>query len=185
MQTLRLERPIPYTGAELRSHWCQEQSGVYGDILVAFEGPCQVPTENLVDREDAAAGSIIRAKRMLHFIAEHFGWSLREMVLAQRLLVCQAFEVLRELGDCPHLRRMGDDLHIGDAKLSVSIATVSPVSGLIHFGLNIDASGSPVKAATLAEAGVLPRTFAEALLDRYRSEYASVDHARVKVRPVF
>ena len=40
--------------------------------------------------------------------------------------------------------RKGDDLFLGEGKLSVSIATASPVSTLIHLGVNEDASGAPV-----------------------------------------
>ena len=40
----------------------------------------------------------------------------------------------------------GDDLYVGDRKLSISIAAPSPTSALIHFALNIDPTGAPVRA---------------------------------------
>lgn len=183
MKTPYLHERITYTGRELRPLWCREQAGVAGDALVAFLGPCEVSTEHLVDSEDALAGDFIRAGLMLHFIGEHFGWTLREMILAQRLLVSLTADRLNE-GRPAMVARRGDDLYIGEGKLSVSIATVSPVSGLLHFGLNVDASGAPVRAATLSDAGAEPEALAAAVLEDYAREMAGVETARTKVRPV-
>ncbi len=184
IHTVRLSKDVVYTGLELRPLWCQSMTGLYGDILLSFEGPCDVPTQHLVDQEDALAGSCIRAARMLHFIAEHFSWSLREGVLAQRLLVAITAEVLCQTGNGLPLLRKGDDLFVNERKLSVSIATVSPVSALIHFALNIDATGSPVPAAELGDLGVAPEELAKAVLSRYADEITSIERARTKVRPV-
>jgi uncharacterized protein len=82
------------------------------------------------------------------------------------------------------LRRSGDDLFVGDHKLSVSIATVSPVSTLIHLGINIDPAGAPVAAVGLDDLGIEPTRFAKDLLLGFVSETGSVQNARCKVRPV-
>ena len=42
----------------------------------------------------------------------------------------------------------GDDIFIGDAKLSVSIATASISSMKIHFALNITTKGTPIDVQT-------------------------------------
>ncbi|MBI3542345.1 MAG: DUF366 family protein [Deltaproteobacteria bacterium] len=104
----------------------------------------------------------------------------------QRLFMVWAERILRDAG--LSVARSGDDLFIdGDAKLSVSIATASPVSVLIHWGLNIDPSGAPVKAAGLERLGwknaeVL--AFAKKLLTHYIEELEEIRVAQCKVRPV-
>lgn len=177
-------REIPYTGAELRSHWIMHTCGLRGDAIVAFQGPCDVPLDHMVDLVDVAAGDSIRAASMLHFIVEHFGLPLSEAVLRQRLLVAQAGDVLRSVNGMEALRRHGDDLFLDGRKLSVSIATLSPVSALIHLGINVDPTGAPVVAVGLAEFGVQPADFAERLMAAYTTELAEIREACCKVRPV-
>jgi len=173
---------IRYTGAELRSLWIYRTFGVEGDAFVWFEGPCHVDGERLVDQVDAATGDSIKAARMLHFIVEHFDGDLNHAVLRQRLLVCFAAELLAR--DVPSFRRVGDDLFSGTRKLSVSIATVSPVSTLIHFALNIDPTGAPVEACGLEEFGVDPHVFAQRLAAAYCAEADRMEKARCTVRSV-
>lgn len=177
-------REIPYTGTELRSHWIMDTCGLRGDAIVAFQGPCDVPLDHMVDLVDVAAGESIRSALMLHFIVEHFGLSLDEAVLRQRLLVAEACDVLRSVNGMENLRRHGDDLYLDGRKLSVSIATVSPVSALIHLGMNVDPTGAPVVAVGLAEFGVNPVDFAERLMAAYVTELSEVREACCKVRPV-
>ena len=172
---------VAYTGAELRSHWLFHRFGLQRDAAAAFLGPCEVTLEHMVDQADVAAGASIRATLMLHFIIEHFDTDLTRAVLRQRLLVCLARELLT--GDV-EVRRSGDDLFVGQRKLSVSIATASPVSTLIHFAVNVDPTGAPVPAVGLAELGVVPLPFAELLLARYAEECEGVAAARCKVRGV-
>ena len=179
------KEPLTYTGKELRPHWGLEKTGVYGSLLTAFIGPCEVPTDHLVDMEDRLAHDMIRAGSMLHVLGEFFGTTLESGVLYQRLMMVWAERLLREAGLL--VARSGDDLFFEDYKLSVSIATVSPVSVLIHWGLNIDPSGAPVKAAGLLELGwgnaeVL--AFAKKLLTHYIGELEEIRIAQCKVRPV-
>lgn len=179
------DRRLPYTGRELRSHWIRETFGRAGNAIVAFLGPCEVAAQDMVDLDDARAGDGIRAALMLHFIAEHFDTDLERAVLRQRLLVALAFETLRE-ALAPERRdalsRRGDDLFVGERKLSVSIATASPVSTLIHLGINVDPAGAPVAAVGLAELHVDPTAFARDLMEAYTGELAGVRAARCKVR---
>ncbi|MBM3501604.1 MAG: DUF366 family protein [Armatimonadetes bacterium] len=182
MKTLAVSRDLAYTGEQLRSLWIFRTFGVEGDAIAWFEGPCEVAGERLVDQVDASAGDCIRAARMTHFIAEHFGGDLDHAILRQRLLVCLAGEALRR--QIEDLRRDGDDLFVGERKLSVSIATVSPVSALIHLGVNIDPDGAPVAACGLREFGVDPARFAEGLCVAYAEEVAGMRRARCTVRSV-
>jgi len=184
MQTLYHADQLAYTGAELRSHWIMGRFGLRGDAVVAFRGPCEVGLSEMVDLEDVAAGAFIRSAEMLHFIAEHFEGDLDRMVLRQRLFICVIREALSALDGVPELRREGDDLYAGERKLSVSIATASPVSTLMHVGLNVDPAGAPVPAVGLADWGVDPERLARELLDAWAAELAGIAAARCKVRGV-
>ncbi len=182
--TALIEEPIDYTGLELRSHFIRERTGIETDGLVAFIGGCRVDGESLVDLEDREAGDFIEAEMMLHFIGEHFAVGPREMNLRLRLLVAIVRELLEGIAAVTGIERRGDDLFIGDRKLSVAIATVSPVSGLMHLGINIDPSGAPVEAVGLEELDVDPAGLARAVLERYGSECRSIERALRKVRGV-
>jgi hypothetical protein len=80
MQTLYHPNSVPYTGAELRSHWLMNTLGTRGDAIAAFVGPCEVALTEMVDLEDVAANESIRSALMLHFIAEYFDHDLERMV---------------------------------------------------------------------------------------------------------
>lgn len=181
MQTHFTTGPITYTGKELRSHWILDNFSLRGDACAGFRGPCRVDLSEMVDKADVARGVGIEAREMLHFLCEFFDPDLPKAVLRQRLLVAIAAE---QLAGITHLRRDGDDLYVGQRKLSVSIATVSPISSLIHFALNIDPAGAPVPAVGLYELGVDPEQFAHRLMAAFSEELESIDDARCKVRPV-
>jgi hypothetical protein len=183
MQVKFLTDEIEYTGEQLRSHWAYRRGEAPGDCIVAFIGPCRVGIDDLVDLADVRDGATIFSPRMLHFLVEHFDRDLEKAVLRQRLLVTIVAEQLRALG-AAGLRRSGDDLFVGEGKLSVSIATVSPVSTLIHLGLNIRGEGAPVRVSTLEELGVAPQPLAEAVMAAYVEELRTIDLARCKVRGV-
>lgn len=173
-----------YTGVELRPHFLLTELGLRGSAIGAFIGPCQVQTEHLVDWEDRLANDRIEARWMVHFIGEFFGMGLREGVFAQRLLMSLMGEVANEHLGKTALRRSGDDLFAGDRKLSVSIVTASPVSLLLHAGINIDPAGAPVAAIGLGELGVLPETWVPEVLRRFAEEWEGIHWACAKVRPV-
>jgi hypothetical protein len=184
VKTKFVEERIDYSGRELRSYWLTEVFGMVGDAVAAFAGSCRVSGKDLVDREDFALGNTVEGDHMLHFIAEIFGVGLPGIVFAQRLLCA----IARELIDCACGRavveRRGDDLYVGEGKLSVSVATVSPVSGLIHLGLNITKDGVPVEAASLDELGVEYGPLARQVLSRFAQEVDTCLDAAGKVRPV-
>lgn len=182
MRTLWIDETIAYDGSQLRAHWILQRTGLVGDALVAFRGPCAVATIEMADLADLD-GPGIAADDMVHFVWESFDPPhLLLAVHRQRLLSAQAAEVLRTLAPSAIVRRTGDDLWVGAGKLSISIATVTPVSTLIHFAVNASPGGAPVATATLAELHVEPRQFAAELLELTTAEQASIADARAKVR---
>ena len=76
---------------------------------------------------------------------------------------------------------------INGGKLSVSIATKSITSILIHTGLNILSEGAPVKAAGLqSELGITDiKEFALEVMNRYSEELQDIVLAGTKVRGVY
>lgn len=184
MNTAILATEIAYDGSQLRSGWIAEQTGVVGEAAVAFIGPCDVSFEHMVDQVDLEARARISSPRMLHFLIEHPGLDLDHITTRQRLLMAIALEILNaNLGEVV-LRREGDDLYLCERKLSVSVATVSPVSGLIHSGFNFRGEGAPVPAVGLEELAMEPQAFAERLLDAYAREVDSAREAAAKVKRV-
>ena len=185
----------PYTGVELRPHFLLQELGLRGSGIGVFAGPCHVSTEHLVDWEDRLASdpahARIESRRMLHFIGELFGMSLSEGVLTQRFLMATIADVLnqsREASAAAKLNviRRGDDLFADGRKLSVSIVTASPVSILLHAGLNIDAHGAPVPAIGLSEMGMGERLkdLVMRIEERFLEEWNDMKWACTKVRPV-
>jgi hypothetical protein len=173
-----------YDGTQLRSLWAFRTCRLQGDSIVSFIGPCQVSRVHMVDQEDVLARSRIRSRRMLHFIVEHFDDDLVRTLLRQRLLVTIAREKINHRLNGDVVQRWGDDLYDGDAKLSISIATATPVSTIIHLGINITAQGAPVKAKGIEEYGLQARELAEAIMAQYVLEIEGVAQARCKVRAV-
>jgi hypothetical protein len=159
-------------------------TGIPGDAAAAFLGPCDVKPQHMVDRVDLEAGARISSPRMLHLIIEHPGLDLDRVTLRQRLLMAIAGEIINShLGE-PLLRREGDDLYLRDRKLSVSVATTSPSSGLIHSGFNLRGQGAPVPAIGLEELALEPGQFAGQLLGAYAKEIKSARKAAEKVKRV-
>lgn len=184
MRTRLLDQEILYDGSQLRSGWIAEVAGLIGEAAVAFLGPCDVSSAHMVDRADREAGVKIASPRMVHLIVEHPGLDLAHITSRQRLLMAITLELLNaNLGE-PLLHREGDDLHLRDRKLSVSVATVSPTSGLIHSGFNCRGEGAPVAAIGLEELAFAPREFAARLLGAYAEEIDSAATAAQKVKPV-
>jgi hypothetical protein len=179
-----LQESFPYTGRELRVGWVRQKTHIDGGgAAVGWVGPCRVETEDLVDLDDAKKGSFIEAARMAHVVVEHLACTLQAAVLRQRLLVCILGEVMRERGVSPE--RHGDDLYVDGRKLTVSIAAPSRGGAcLIHLGINVDPTGSPVSSVGLDELGVPPHELLEMILEKYRVELAEAAHAEIKVRSV-
>ena len=184
MHTKLIEKEIKYIGSQLAPHWIYKNFKLQGDAIVAFIGECEVALTEMVDIEDVINNEPIYSKSMLSFITEQFNVNLVEGVFRQRLLICIIKELLEERGI--FVVRNGDDLMINGKKLSVSIATKSTTSILIHTGLNILSEGAPVKASGLtSELGITDiKEFALEVMKRYAEELEDINLASTKVRGV-
>jgi hypothetical protein len=177
---------IIYTGEQLRSHWIYEKFNLLGDAAVAFIGEADVRLDHMVDLQDVKELAPIYSTSMLHFIVEHFGITVKEAVLRQRLFICIIQDLLNKELAANSVLRDGDDLFFDGGKLSVSIATVSPLSALIHIGLNIDSKNAPVKASgLLSEMNIKNiNNLAIQCLRGYTIEHLKIESACCKVKAV-
>ena len=183
MKTKFIEEEIKYTGNELAPHWIYKKFHLQGDAIVAFCGECEVKLTEMVDIEDVINDEPIYSKKMLSFIIEHFNLGLIEGVVRQRLLICIIKEALeQELKGSFDVIRSGDDLFVNGKKLSVSIATKSLTSVLMHIGLNIDPTGAPVDAVGLDFLNISDiRGFAQNVMLKYTQEIDDIILASTKV----
>ncbi len=185
---LEEKRRITYDGSQLSSHWIFRNYRVLGDALFVFRGPCAVSGERMVDLEDVLRKGKIKSSDMLHFLVEIFEDELEKGVLWQRFLVIHLLEALQKEASEEVFHREGDDIYLvregGKKKLTVSIATKSPVSILIHLGVNIEAKGAPVPAAGLNDLKIAPFSLARKVSQNFKSEFESVKKDALKVKPV-
>lgn len=184
MKTLFIENEIKYIGSQLAPHWIYKNFKIQGDVIVAFVGECEVKLTEMVDIEDVINNEPIYSKYMLSFITEQFNVELVEGVFRQRLLVTCIKEALERRGF--FVRRNGDDLFVNDKKLSVSIATKSMTSVLIHTGLNILSDGAPIPVSGLgSDLGIEDiKEFAQEIMQKYSDEIEDIILASTKVRGV-
>lgn len=184
MKTLFIDDEIKYIGSQLAPHWIYKKFKIQGDSIVAFCGECEVKLTEMVDIEDVINNEPIYSKCMLSFITEQFNIELVEGVLRQRLLITTIKEVLESRGF--KVKRDGDDLFVNDKKLSVSIATKSLTSVLIHTGINILSQGAPIAVSGLeSDLGIKDvKEFALEVMNRYSCEIDDIILASTKVRGV-
>lgn len=184
-------RKVTYDGSQLRSLWAYSEHDVAGNSIVAFRGPCKVDADRLLDMEDRKKGEEIYSEDMAHFIVELFDSDLTRTVVVQRLFMCVIKDVIEEIKPELFVSRRGDDLYIEieseeeeDRKLSVSIATASPVSTLIHAGVNVVSINTPVPTLGIMELEIGVDDFILKVLQRFINEMKELDQARCKVRSV-
>lgn len=183
MNKLYIEERINYTGAELYPHWIYRRFNLCSDVIIAFCGETKVELDSLVDIEDVINDEPIYSKNMLNFLVEHFEIGLTEAVLRQRMLICIIKETLEDYNKV--IIRRGDDLFYEDRKLTVSIATKSLTSCLIHTGINICADGAPIEVSSLEQMGISDiKEFANKIMQRYTEEMMDIKIAVAKVRGV-
>lgn len=182
MKTKFIEQNIKYDGAQLKPLYAYTQHKVTGDSVISFVGECDVSLEHMVDAEDFIVDAKIQSQKMLHFIVEVFNQNIFTAVSLQRLLVAIAQNLLLEKNH--RLIRKGDDLYFGNKKLSVSIASVSTVSAMIHLGLNITNEGTPVETCALTDFGLDAKQFSLDLMQLFANEYVSIFEATQKVKPL-
>lgn len=186
MKTQFIEYEIKYTGSELAPHWIYKNFNLQGDAAIAFCGECEVKLTEMVDIEDVINNEPIYSLNMLSIIVEHFGIPLIEGVFRQRLLITILKELIESEFPNANIKRNGDDIFLNGKKLTVSIATKSITSVLIHVGININPEGAPVDAAGLSTDLTVTdyKKFATDLLDKYKNELDSIQNAACKVRGV-
>lgn len=184
MEKLLVDNEIKYTGSQLAPHWIYKNFQIQGDAIVAFCGECEVKLNEMVDIEDVINNEPIYSKYMLSFISEQFNINLAEGVARQRLLMCCIKEALEERGFV--IKRSGDDLFFNGKKLSVSIATKSSTSVLIHTGINILSEGAPIPVSGLkSDLGIDDiKNLATEIMKRYSVEIHDIILATTKVRGV-
>ena len=183
MKTLVLrDREIRYDGTALSPHWIYKNFDLKGDALIAFVGEADVAIDHMVDLEDVKKKAPIYSPKMLHFIGEWFHDNLDIAILTQHLFVAGIYELLWEKG-VQGLRRRGNDLYVNEGKLSVSIATKSLTSVLLHTGINIHTEGTPVPTSGLGQLEIDPFSFAETVIARFEKDAEVWKNARVKVLP--
>ena len=183
LQTKFLNSKIDYDGSQLRPLYAYMEHGILGNSIIAFKGACSIPFSHMVDGEDLREQSPIHGESMLHFIMEVFDQKLFAGVLLQRLVVGIMLEILNKKK--VRVWRSGDDLYSFDnRKLSISIATQSVQSIHIHWALNINNKGTPVKTLSLEDLKVNPQEFGKEVLRRVAVEFNSIRAATMKVRSV-
>lgn len=183
MKSLFIDKEIKYTGRELAPHWIYKNFNVCGDCIVSFVGEVDVKLDEMVDIEDVINVEPIASKKMLNFIIECFDCSLSEMVWRQRLFISIIKETLEKLDKT--VVRDGDDLFFDGKKLSVSIATKSITSTLVHTALNIVKDGAPIEVSSLTDMGIdNVQKLAQDIMDAFCKEVESIYMAKCKVRGV-
>ncbi|MBI2251763.1 MAG: DUF366 family protein [Armatimonadetes bacterium] len=183
IKTKFINKEIKYDGSQLKSHYIFKEFNILGNSLIAFIGPCEVNLDKMVDLLDVKRKEKIYSERMLHFLGEFFNLDLEKGIYLQRTLITLIKEKLEEKIK-QRIIRKGDDLFIENKKLSVSIATLSLVSTLIHIGLNISSFNTPVPTISLDDLKVNPKNFAKALFNNFKQELESIYLASCKVRGV-
>jgi hypothetical protein len=182
---------MAYDGSQLCSHWAYMEHDVQGNSVVAFRGPCRVGEKDLVDVEDRKKHQEIYSEDMTHFIIELFDSDLDRTMVIQRLFMCIIKEVIEELMPQIIVDRRGDDLYLEvegegeeDRKLSVSVATASPVSTLIHAGVNVVSRNTPVPTLGLEDMDISVDDFILKVLQNFINEMKDIDQTRSKISGV-
>lgn len=188
MKTLFVSAPSKtlkkYDGSQLRPLFSYEHFGLKGDAMLSWIAPTHVTLTHMVDYEDKIEESKICGDKMLHFMIEFFPANLSTGVMAQRLLASTIKDLIHAKVPSAKLSRKGDDIYVGNGKLSISIASVSAVSTLIHFAVNITNKGTPVKTASLEDLKIKSDSFAKEVLKAFSSEFEDVIWATQKVKPL-
>ncbi len=182
MKKLWIDKSFEYSGEQLSSLYAYLNHKVLGDSVVAWAGPCNVSLEHMVDGEDLLELAQIKSDNMLHFIIEKFEASLLFMACLQRLFAEIVITEIKKESSEAQLVRKGDDIYWGNKKLNISIATCSPSSSLLHFGINIGNEGTPVETCALSDFKIKPKDFAENVMDVLVAEVEGLVRATRKVK---
>ena len=183
MEKLFIKKEITYTGAELAPHWIYRNFNLRGDSIVCFKGKVDVGLSHMVDIEDVINNEPIKSDKMANFIIEIFNSNLKETIFRQRLFISIIKETLEDMG--VNVKRKGDDLFYNNKKLSVSIATKSTVSTLVHTGINLVSTGAPISVSSVKDMEIIDEDcLIEEIMKRFCLEMEDIEFAKVKVRGV-
>lgn len=137
-----IEKKFAYDGSQINPSWAFKTFGVKGSSIITWRGAMNITPNNMKDFADV--GLEIKGNEMVHFMSEFFDIqpaNIRMAYMRQRLLVLIFKEELAKMA--VKSTRDGDDIFVDDAKLTVSIASVSISSMKIHFAFNIKDEGTP------------------------------------------
>ena len=183
MKALFINKKQKYTGEQLCSLYAYLNHGLLGDSIISWVGACDVTLEHMVDGEDLLEKAKIQSDEMLHFIVEKFDAPLIFMACLQRLFAeIVISEIRSQSKEGANLKRKGDDIYWGSKKLNISIATCSPSSSLLHFGINIKNEGTPVPTCALSDFGIEAQSFAKSVMDKVSLEVKALVRATQKVK---
>jgi uncharacterized protein len=183
LSIVHIDKKIKYDGSQLAPHWIYKNYNTIGDVAACFIGPCDIPYKFMVDIEDIINKDTIFSNEMLHFVVEIFNKNIMFSVLFQNIIISLIQNVL--LSYNINVVKKGDDLFVNDKKLSISIATASIMSALIHIGINIDSNNTPVKTISLNDLNIDINSFKNNILYEVNSEYKRIILASSKVKPVY
>lgn len=172
-----------YDGSQLKPLWIYLNHGLLGSSGVAWVGPCDVSLDKMLDGEDKRAGAQICGDQMLHFVFELFDTNLLAAVCFQRLMANWVQVAIGHLKPRIQLVRRGDDLYFEERKLSISIATPSLRSSLVHFAINVTNEGAPVPTCALEEWQLDPQGLAQSIF-LASQEWQDIWDATYKVHSV-
>lgn len=180
MKCIIADGRIDYDGSQIGSLWAYTVYKAQEDSIVCFRGSCDVSIGHMIDLEDRLNEERIESPDMIHFIVEHFdSTSVALAYTRQRLLASIALEALKDRAVA--VTRSGDDLFYRGEKMSVSIASASPVSAKIHFGINVRSA----EWGSLEKAGVAdPEGLMAEIGSRYASEQDDIGRDMRKSRPL-
>lgn len=172
-----------YDGTQMRALKNYLVHGILGNSCVAWVGPCQVSSAEMIDGEDLRAQESICGSKMLHFVFELYDQNLFAGVCLQRLFADHVRLGILQLteGRCV-LERQGDDLYWNQRKLSISIATKTINSVLIHFAVNVSNAGTPVPTCALDDFQVEAKPLFAMVSASFAKEFTSIQEATWKVR---
>lgn len=182
-----VEENTCYDGSQITPLWGLDQIGIKGSSIVSWIGSMEIEPSKIIDVEDV--GLEIKSKEMIHFIVEHFDCQPTNIKIAyhrQRILVMILKDELAQWG--VQCTRSGDDLYVGNGKLTVSIATISATSMKIHLGINITSEGTPEDVDTIGvlETGNIGRKnlfkFINNISEAYIEEIESIERDISKTR---
>lgn len=167
------EENFRYDGSQIRPLWALDEMGIKGSSIVSWIGPMEIEPSKIIDVEDV--GLEIKSDKMIHFIVEHFDCQPTNIKLCyhrQRILVMILKDELGKWGvECT---RSGDDLFVGNGKLTVSIATISQTTMKIHLGINITSKGTPddVETIGLLETGFIKQENLLEIINNISNSYS-------------